>query len=312
MPSPKGTNRERMYLPASWATKGGVASEYYRMALDSAANLKPRASSPSRRTRLVSFEQMYGVRLGPRGETIALDQEMVRRGGNVIAPNGQPCPEVLEDHDPAAQHLVETTDAEPPAEHEIRGRAPPWGPSDLPTNRSVTEPNPNIATDPPVSERQRRAMYSAARGESKIGIPASVGRHFIEDQAEVELPSEEEHKAHSVAQAQQDQLDPEAEREVDEKFARHLLRDHGFSIREAADVVLRARAARDRARKKARDQGPPSFPGRPSAFEGSPNAKLAGDSASFLRMYPDAARLTSHSSGAMVITAKTHVHRSRG
>lgn len=32
---------------------------------------------------------------------------------------------------------------------------------------------------PVSSQLQRRAMYAAAEGKSKIGIPASVGRDFI-------------------------------------------------------------------------------------------------------------------------------------
>jgi hypothetical protein len=32
---------------------------------------------------------------------------------------------------------------------------------------------------PPVSQRQRRAMYSAKEGKSNIGIPKSVGADFI-------------------------------------------------------------------------------------------------------------------------------------
>lgn len=31
---------------------------------------------------------------------------------------------------------------------------------------------------PPVSQAQRRAMYAAAAGKSKIGIPAKVGAEF--------------------------------------------------------------------------------------------------------------------------------------
>lgn len=37
----------------------------------------------------------------------------------------------------------------------------------------------NLATDPPVSEKQRRAMYAAAGGHSTLGIPQSVGKEFI-------------------------------------------------------------------------------------------------------------------------------------
>jgi len=32
---------------------------------------------------------------------------------------------------------------------------------------------------PPVSEKQRRAMYAAASGRSTLGIPRSVGRDFV-------------------------------------------------------------------------------------------------------------------------------------
>ncbi len=36
-----------------------------------------------------------------------------------------------------------------------------------------------LATDPPVSEKQRKAMYAAAEGKSKLGIPQSVGKEFV-------------------------------------------------------------------------------------------------------------------------------------
>jgi hypothetical protein len=36
-----------------------------------------------------------------------------------------------------------------------------------------------MATDPPVSEAQRRAMWAAAEGHSKLGIPESVGKEFV-------------------------------------------------------------------------------------------------------------------------------------
>ena len=37
-----------------------------------------------------------------------------------------------------------------------------------------------LATDPPVSTAQRRAMFAAARGKSTLGIPQSVGEEFTE------------------------------------------------------------------------------------------------------------------------------------
>lgn len=45
-----------------------------------------------------------------------------------------------------------------------------------------TAPNsgvPQIATDPPVSEAQRRAMYAALSGRSTLGIPKSVAEKFV-------------------------------------------------------------------------------------------------------------------------------------
>lgn len=38
---------------------------------------------------------------------------------------------------------------------------------------------PKIATDPPVSEKQRRAMYAALHGKSNVGIPKSVAEKFV-------------------------------------------------------------------------------------------------------------------------------------
>ena len=38
-----------------------------------------------------------------------------------------------------------------------------------------------LATDPPVSEKQRRAMWAAAEGNSTLGIPQKVGKEFVGD-----------------------------------------------------------------------------------------------------------------------------------
>lgn len=38
---------------------------------------------------------------------------------------------------------------------------------------------PRLATDPPVSERQRRAMFAAREGHSTLGIPKKVGEEFV-------------------------------------------------------------------------------------------------------------------------------------
>jgi hypothetical protein len=37
----------------------------------------------------------------------------------------------------------------------------------------------DLATDPPVSESQRRAMFAAREGRSTLGIPKEVGEHFV-------------------------------------------------------------------------------------------------------------------------------------
>ncbi len=36
-----------------------------------------------------------------------------------------------------------------------------------------------LALDPPVSEKQRKAMYAAAEGKSNLGIPEKVGKEFV-------------------------------------------------------------------------------------------------------------------------------------
>jgi hypothetical protein len=93
----------------------------------------------------------------------------------------------------------------------------------------------------------------------------------------------------------------------DEALIARVLHRLGFSAPDIDKAI-----ARDRRRRAARDQGPVPFKGMPEAFKPSPHAKLAGDSASFARMYPDTARLTSHGSGAVALTPKVFVHRSRG
>jgi hypothetical protein len=259
--------------------------------------------------RLLSFEEMYRTRIDGHGRILALDQ-MERRGGNVIAPNGQPCPEVLEDSDPSPQREVETTDAEP-KDHEgyPSGRAPPWGPHDEPRHQRVQEPH--MATDPPTSEAQAKAMYAAREGRSTLGIPKSVGEHFVGKSKDAAL----ETVTHGQQGAEHGPEDWERtrgrdqeheDRDEDEALIAKVLERLGYSSLHVQKAIA------DRAR-KARDQGPPSFPGRPSAFEGSEHGKLAGDSASFVRMYgSDVTRLTSHGSGAVAFTPKVFVHRSRG
>ena len=42
---------------------------------------------------------------------------------------------------------------------------------------------------PPVSQAQRRAMYAAAEGKSKLGIPKKVGKDFERDDHKKGLPA---------------------------------------------------------------------------------------------------------------------------
>ena len=42
--------------------------------------------------------------------------------------------------------------------------------------------------DPPVSKAQRRAMYAAAEGKSRLGIPRSVGKEFTKNDHAHNLP----------------------------------------------------------------------------------------------------------------------------
>jgi hypothetical protein len=242
--------------------------------------------------RLPSFEELYRVRLGPRGETIALDQHNPQRDGPLQV-----------DADPPPQHLVET-DAEPPVEHEIRGRAPP--PHDEPAGRGVREPDTTMGLDPPTSEAQRKAMGAAASGHSNLGIPREVGERFLHEDAALETVThgqqgaevgpEDWERTRGRDQAHED-------REEDEALIAKVLERLGYSSPHVQKAIA------DRAR-KARDQGPLPFPGRPSAFEGSPHGKLAGDSASFARMY--GAHAAELMSGQPAITPRVFIDRRRG
>jgi len=49
-------------------------------------------------------------------------------------------------------------------------------------------PGGSESIDPPVSKAQRRAMYAAAEGHSKIGIPRSVGKEFTKNDHAHNLP----------------------------------------------------------------------------------------------------------------------------
>jgi hypothetical protein len=46
-------------------------------------------------------------------------------------------------------------------------------------DQAVRAKDSKLATDPPVSEAQRRAMFAAKAGRSTLGIPKSVGEKFV-------------------------------------------------------------------------------------------------------------------------------------
>jgi hypothetical protein len=53
----------------------------------------------------------------------------------------------------------------------------------LATAPNAGTPIGRLATDPPVSEAQRRAMFAAREGRSTLGIPKKVGQEFAHDAA---------------------------------------------------------------------------------------------------------------------------------
>lgn len=56
------------------------------------------------------------------------------------------------------------------------------------SDKAVEDKPKDPLEKPPVSEAQRRAMYAAARGESILGIPKSVGKEFAEADKGGKLP----------------------------------------------------------------------------------------------------------------------------
>jgi hypothetical protein len=264
MPSPNGTNHERAYLPASWATRGGVATAYYdRMALDA----KPRSMSRSSRPK--SFEEFYNIKVDGHGRVLALDQHDPQRDGPLLF-----------DRDPPPQHLVTTTDE--PVDHEGYpvNRAPPFGKFDEPRRDREEPMEPHrMATDPPTSARQERAMRAAEHGTGRLNIPPHVARECLGDD-DPQVPA----TPSTISQGQQggDQHEDQPE---DERLIRRVLTKLGFKSDDIDDAIARDRAGRRR---------------------------MAGDAAlsrrSFYATYPEARGLTD---GLPAIAPTVFVHRSR-
>lgn len=69
-----------------------------------------------------------------------------------------------------------------------------------------------LASDPPVSEAQRKAMHAAAGGKSTLGIPQSVGKEFAEADPGGTLP---EKKAKDIDLGERFEIMPNGERLID-------------------------------------------------------------------------------------------------
>lgn len=71
----------------------------------------------------------------------------------------------------------------PPTSHPTGGKGGMEGPGGerynaFPKNMSWPSKD-GMATDPPTSEAQRKAMHAAAEGRSTLGIPKKVGKEFV-------------------------------------------------------------------------------------------------------------------------------------
>jgi hypothetical protein len=295
-------NRHKSYLSTYGHPASTAGVEHYRTYMrggtGGAYDAQPRSSRPSR---IKSFEEVYRVRLGSKGETIALDQHDPQRDGPLQV-----------DADPAAQREVETTDNQP--DHGPKGAAPPWGLSDEPRHERVTEPDTTMGLDP-YTEKQRRA-FGAASHNGKLGIDPDFARRALHEDAALETVTHGQQGSEVGPESwsrtrgrDQEHEDEEQDQDLIDQRLTKLLQRLDFDPATISAKVARDRKRRaaDRAR-KAKDQGPIPFRGMPE-----PGGKVVGDSASFARMYgSDVTRLQSHGSGAVAFTPKVFIHRSRG
>jgi hypothetical protein len=280
----------RQYIAATPGARQSTAgwSRFHSAHTAGAYDAKP--------SRFLSFREMYHSSIDDRGR-IAYDQ---KQRGSIYDPNtGEEC-NLLTDADPPVQREVESTDAQP--DHGPKGAAPPWGPNDEPKHAEPMEPNPNMGFDP-YTERQRRA-FGAASHNGKLGIDPDFARRALhEDAALGEIDA-----AQQGRETGPEQWETSAGRDAEHPDAEQ---DRELIDQRLIELLQRLKAiARDRVRRRAAKDQPPSFPGRPSAPMGSPNAKLAGDSASFAKMYgSDATRLLPRIPAQ---TPRVFIHRSRG
>lgn len=94
---------------------------------------------------------------------------------------------------------------------------------------------------PPVSEKQRRAMYAAAEGHSNLGIPQSVGREFIAKDAETVRSYDPDGRLHvSASNISKANICPYVGREIPGWRALGLDPDHVYSLLRDPDELAKA------------------------------------------------------------------------
>lgn len=79
----------------------------------------------------------------------------------------------------ATETMNQIAPADSGGNHESLGNVTMHTMSQLPPGTIQPLPGGSESIDPPVSEAQRRAMYAAASGKSRLGIPKSVGKEYI-------------------------------------------------------------------------------------------------------------------------------------
>lgn len=94
---------------------------------------------------------------------------------------------------------------------------------------------------PPVSEKQRRAMYAAAEGHSNLGIPQSVGREFIAKDSETVRSYDPDGRLHvSASNISKANICPYAGREIPGWRALGLDPDQVYSLLRDPEELAKA------------------------------------------------------------------------
>lgn len=83
------------------------------------------------------------------------------------------------DDDFATESMEAIAPADSEGNHTLHGNSTMHTMSQMPDGTINPMPGGSEVIDPPVSEAQRRAMYAAAAGKSRLGIPKSVGKEYV-------------------------------------------------------------------------------------------------------------------------------------